>query len=80
MKTASWFTKLPPDHQPIGVSRGVPPRQAASYRLYRKLSPGPLFNSVSPEEYDHLYRTDGFGWKADCQVLGEKIENPSRLW
>ena len=58
MKTASWFTKLPDDHKRIGISRGVPRRLPAGYRVYRALAPGPWFNSVGIEEYYHLYRTE----------------------
>jgi hypothetical protein len=40
VKTASWFTKLPDDHQRIGISRSTPRRMPAGYRIYRKLAPG----------------------------------------
>jgi hypothetical protein len=55
IKTASWFTQLPPDHMKIGISRGVPRRMAAGYRIYRKLAPGPWFNRVPTEEYLRRY-------------------------
>jgi hypothetical protein len=55
MKTASWFTELPDDHIKIGISRGVPRHLATGYRIYRKLAPGPWFNSVSVEEYCRRY-------------------------
>jgi hypothetical protein len=61
MKTASWFTKLPDDHKRIGISRGTPRRMPAGYRVYKALAPGPWFNSVSIEEYYHLYRTEILG-------------------
>jgi hypothetical protein len=57
MKTASWFTELPPDHVKIGISRGVP-RRMTGYRLFRRLAPGPWFNSVSTEEYRQRYRDE----------------------
>lgn len=34
---------------------------AAGYRVYKKLAPGPWFNSVGVEEYDHRYRTEILG-------------------
>jgi len=58
MKTAFWSTQLPTDHIRIGISRGVPRRTPAGYRVYRTLAPGPWFNSVGPDEYYHRYRTE----------------------
>jgi Protein of unknown function, DUF488 len=58
MKTASWSTVLPDDHQRIGISRGVPRRQPAGFRLYRALAPGPWFNSTGTDEFAHRYRTE----------------------
>ncbi len=58
LKTGSWFTVLPPDHIKIGISRSAPRGLAAGYRLYKRLAPGPWFNSVGPIEYDRLYRTE----------------------
>ena len=55
IKTASWWTKLPDDCQRIGISRSSPRRAAAGYRLYRKLAPGPWFNSVDVQTYVRLY-------------------------
>ena len=45
----------------IGISRGQPHRQARGFRVYRKLAPGPWFNSVGVDEYYHLYRTEILG-------------------
>ena len=56
VKTGSWFTALLDDHIKIGISRGVPRRMSAGYRLYKRLNPGPWFNSVEPDEYDRLYQ------------------------
>jgi hypothetical protein len=56
MKTGSWYGTLPGDHIRIGISRGVPRRMAAGYRLFKRLAPGPWFNSTSPMEYDQLYQ------------------------
>lgn len=53
--TSSWFAQLPSEIQKIGISRGVPRRQPAGYRLMKELAPGPWFNSVSPEEYHQRY-------------------------
>ncbi len=61
IRTASWFTPLPADHVRIGISRGVPRRTPAGYRVYRKLAPGPWFNSVGVEEYAERYRTEILG-------------------
>jgi hypothetical protein len=58
IKTASWFTTLPDDHQRISISRGTPRGQRAGFRLYRKLAPGPWFNSVGAAEYIDLYRRE----------------------
>lgn len=53
--TSSWYAPLPDTHARIGISRGVPRRQPAGYRLCRQLSPGTWFNSVSPAEYRARY-------------------------
>jgi hypothetical protein len=58
IKTSSWSAKLPAGHTKIGISRGVPRRLEAGYRVYKKLAPGPWFNSVSPEEYDRRYKAE----------------------
>lgn len=58
IKTASWFDKLPDDHMRIGISRGVPRNLSAGYRVFRKLAPGPWFNSVSAVEYYRLYKEE----------------------
>ena len=61
IKTSSWFDTLPANHMRIGISRGVPRRLAAGYRIYRKLAPGAWFNSVGADEYYHRYRTEILG-------------------
>jgi hypothetical protein len=58
IKTGSWFGDMPAGHVKIGISRGVPRRMSAGYRVYKKLAPGPWFNSVSAEEYYYLYRSE----------------------
>jgi len=56
IKTGSWFTPLPADHIRIGISRGSPRYFAAGYRIYRRLAPGPWFNSSTASEFTELYR------------------------
>jgi Active DUF488-N3 subclade len=51
IKTAAWSSRLPPGHARIGISRGQPRQAGEPYRMYRKLAPGPWFNSVSEAEY-----------------------------
>ncbi len=55
MFTSSWYAPRCPDHQIIGISRGVPRRMAAGYRLYRALAPGEWFKTASTEEYIRRY-------------------------
>lgn len=55
IKTGCWFTPLPPDHLRVGISRGQPRGLAKGYRLYKKLAPGPWFNSVGTFEYEARY-------------------------
>ena len=67
LKTASWFSVLPPDHIRIGISRGVPRLAIGKgYRLYRKLAPGPWFNHVPLDEYRRRY---------DAEILAPWIRN-----
>lgn len=72
MKTASWFTMLPADHLKIGISRGVPRKMPAGYRLFRDLAPGPWFNSVGVDEYYHRYRTEILA-KLDPKAVAEQL-------
>jgi hypothetical protein len=58
IKTSSWFDEMPAGHVKIGISRGVPRRMAAGYRVFKTLAPGTWFNSVGAEEYDRLYRAE----------------------
>jgi len=55
--TSSWFTPLPDEYAPIGISRGVP-RGRSGYRTYRRLAPGAWFNSTSTEEFTRRYREE----------------------
>jgi hypothetical protein len=56
IKTASWFSQLPPDHVMVGISRSVWHRPAPGYRMYRRLAPGPCFNALKTEDYYHRYQ------------------------
>ncbi len=58
MFTTSWYAPRCPDHQIIGISRGVPRRMAAGYRLYRALAPGEWFKIASTEEYIERYHAE----------------------
>ena len=53
--TSSWFTKLPPEIQKIGISRGTPRGYPPGYRKMPELAPGPWFKTVSPEEYHRRF-------------------------
>ena len=86
MKTSSWFTKLPPGHVGIGISRGVP---AGFEHLanYRKLAPGPWFKSCSsPARYleryfgDILAKLDPRQVVADLQRLAGEAEPVMVCW
>jgi hypothetical protein len=55
IKTASWFSLLPPGHVRIGISRGVP-NWARTGLHYPDLNPGPWFNSVPWDEYCRRYQ------------------------
>ena len=52
----------------------MPRRLAGGYRLYRKLSPGPWFNSVEVEEYYHRYRREVLGLLDPRAVARELTE------
>jgi hypothetical protein len=53
MKTASFFAFQGPGR--ISIARYPPRGTPAGFRVYKKLAPGPWFNSVSRDEYDRLY-------------------------
>lgn len=60
--TSSWFASLPPDHQRIGISRGSPRGGISGFRMYRKLQPGPWFNSCkTDQEFVERYNTEVLG-------------------
>lgn len=59
MLTSSWFTPLPDGHIRVGISRSVPRRGLRpGFRMYRKLAPGPWFNSVEAATYRRLYQAE----------------------
>jgi hypothetical protein len=59
IKTAAWSTKLPPDHMRIGISRGTPRWQSGGYKLYRRLAPGPWFDSCEThDEFCERYQRE----------------------
>jgi hypothetical protein len=59
IKTSNWFTPLDANHLRVGISRGTPRGQPAGFRIYRKLAPGPWFNSCAThQEYERLYRQE----------------------
>ena len=70
-KTTGWYTPLPEDHLRIGISRGVPRRFPAGFRMYRKLQPGPWFNSVSPVEYERLYNAEVLAPLEPAKVMAD---------
>lgn len=53
MKTASWFTYTGPGR--VSISRGTPRGTSKGYKLFKKLAPGPWFNSVDEETYIKLF-------------------------
>jgi hypothetical protein len=53
--TSSWFVPRATDCLIIGISRGTPRGQKAGYRRYPKLSPGPWFRSIDPQEFCSRY-------------------------
>ncbi|WP_428489103.1 hypothetical protein [Rhodopila sp.] len=77
IKTASWFTKMPEGHVKVGISRGIPRTVAAGYRVYRTLAPGPWFHSVTPEEYDRLYKVDVLD-RLDPRVVATQLIDLAR--
>ena len=58
IKTGCWFDKLPDQYLRVGISRGIPRRTPAGYRMFRKLAPGPWFNRVGVNEYRRLYKAE----------------------
>jgi hypothetical protein len=69
MKTSSWFKYFGEGR--IGISRGLPRRVPAGYRIYRKLAPGPWFNSVDAAEYERRFQAEILAPLDPRQVWGE---------
>ena len=75
IKTGCWYTPLPADHIKVGISRGAPQRGVGlGYRIYRKLAPGPWFNScATPAEYIARYNADVLDPLDPAQVRDELL-------
>jgi hypothetical protein len=58
IKTASWFADLPADYVRISISRSIPRRQPAGYRIFRPLAPGRWFSSVDADAYRRMYQRE----------------------
>lgn len=73
--TSSWFTKLPPEIQKIGISRGTPRGYPAGYRKMPELAPGPYFKTATPAEYhcQFMYGLEGL----DPEEVVDKIRRLS---
>lgn len=78
VKTGSLFTKLPEGHTKIGISRGLPRNMPPGYRVYRKLAPGPWFNSVSVDEYGRCYKAEVLD-RLDPHVVAAELR-PGARW
>lgn len=77
MKTASFFTYQGPGR--ISIARFPPRGTPAGFRVYKRLAPGPWFNSVTREVYETLYRSqlaslDPEAVKADLERLAGNAE------
>jgi hypothetical protein len=71
MKTSSWFTKLPPGHVGVGISRSVP-TGLKHLPNYRKLAPGAWFKScASPQEYAQRYFSEILAQLDPGQVVAD---------
>jgi Protein of unknown function, DUF488 len=74
IKTSSWLAPLPDGYIRIGISRGTP-RGIIGYRVYRKLAPGPWFNSTpDPAEWEARYRAEVLSRLTPQQVLGDLLK------
>lgn len=70
--TSSWFVRLDPEqYVRIGISRGVPRGQAAGFRKYPRLNPGPWFSSVSDDEYRARYYAEVLAPLDPAQVVAD---------
>jgi hypothetical protein len=71
--TSCWFTRLPPEYAPIGISRGVP-RGRSGFRRYGPLQPGPWFSSTSLTEFTDLYNGQILGVLDPEVVVRQLVE------
>lgn len=80
IKTSSWFTRLPPGHVRIGISRGIPQHVPSStYRVYNPLAPGSWYKTATTPEYKVRYGSQLDALSAervmrDLQNLADSIE------
>jgi len=58
--TSCWFTKLPPEYAPIGISRGVP-RGRSGYRRYIALNPLRRGFHAAREVFTNIYNEEVLG-------------------
>ena len=66
MKTSGWFKYFGEGW--VGISRSNPRGVAGGYRTYRRLAPGPWFNSVDADTYDRLYHQQILAPLDPCEV------------
>jgi hypothetical protein len=83
MKTSSFFAYKGPGR--VSIARFPPRNTPAGFRVYKKLAPGPWFNSVSRDEYDRLYGAqlaalDPAVVKSELQALAGDAEPVLLCW
>lgn len=78
MKTASFFAYQGEGR--ISIARSAPRDIPGGFRVYRKLAPGPWFNSVSREEYLRLYMGEVLEPLDPAQVVADLKALAGRAW
>jgi hypothetical protein len=83
MKTASFFAYQGPGR--ISIARYPPRGTPGGYRVFKKLAPGPWFNSVTRDEYERrfgeqLRALDPAEVKAELQSLAGDAEPVLLCW
>ena len=58
--TSCWFTQLPADYAPVGISRGVP-RGRSGYRRYAALNPAREWFQAPREQFTRCYNSQVLG-------------------
>ncbi len=58
--TSCWFTRLPSEYAPIGISRSVP-RGQSGYRRYSALNPAREWFHAPREEFTRCYSSQVLG-------------------